>query len=146
MIRISGKVNTHNCRIWDSENPRVSLEHVRNSPKVTMFCALSKERIYALFFFMEMAITGIPYLYMLQQFLIPKLDEDGQKGRIHYQQDGAPSHYLGDVREYLSGRFPGRWFGTAAPIAWSSRSPDLTPPAFFLMGIDCSYHFCLQSH
>jgi len=36
------------------------------------------------------------------------LDEDDQEGRIHFQQDGAPPHYLGEVREYLNTRFPGR--------------------------------------
>ena len=25
-FHVSGRVNTHNCRIWGSENPRVSLE------------------------------------------------------------------------------------------------------------------------
>ena len=38
----------------------------------------------------------------LQEFLIPQLDEDDQEGRIHFQQDGAPPHYLGEVREYRS--------------------------------------------
>jgi hypothetical protein len=52
------------------------------------------------FFFMEMTITGIVYLDMLQQSLIPLLDEDDQEGRIHFQQDGAPLHYSGEVREY----------------------------------------------
>jgi len=33
------------------------------------------------------------------------------EGRIHFQQDGAPPHYLGEVREYLTTRFPGRWIG-----------------------------------
>jgi hypothetical protein len=42
------------------------------------------------------------YLHMLQQFLIPQLDEDDQEGRIHFQQDDVPPHYLGEVREYLS--------------------------------------------
>ena len=37
---------------------------------------------------------------MLQEFLIPQLDEDDQEGRIHFQQDGAPPHYLGEVREF----------------------------------------------
>ena len=55
---------------------------------------------------------------MLQEFLIPQLDEDVQEGCIHFQQDGAPPHYLGEVREYLNTRFPGRWIGRAAPIAW----------------------------
>ena len=71
---------------------------------------------------------------MLQEFLIPQLDEDDQEGRIHVQQDGAPPHYLGEVREYLNTRFPGRWTGRAAPIAWPPRSPDLTPMDFFLWG------------
>jgi hypothetical protein len=30
------------------------------------------------------------YLDMLQEFLIPQLDEDDQEGRIHFQQDCAP--------------------------------------------------------
>jgi hypothetical protein len=51
-FHVSGRVNTHNCRIWGSENPRASLEHVRDSPKVNVFCALSKERVYGPFFFM----------------------------------------------------------------------------------------------
>jgi hypothetical protein len=36
-------------------------------------------------FFMETTITGIVYLDMLQQFLIPQLDKDDQEGRIHFQ-------------------------------------------------------------
>jgi hypothetical protein len=73
-------------------------ELVRDSPKENVFCALSKERVYGLIFFMEMTITGIVYLDLLQEFLVPQLDEDDQEGRIHFQQDGAPSHYLGEGR------------------------------------------------
>jgi hypothetical protein len=40
---VSGKVSTHNCRIWGSKTPRVSLEHIHDSPKVNMFFALSKK-------------------------------------------------------------------------------------------------------
>jgi hypothetical protein len=40
--------------------------------------------VYGPFFFMETTITGIVYLDMLQEFLIPQLDEDGQEGRIHF--------------------------------------------------------------
>jgi hypothetical protein len=86
-FHVSGKVNTHN---WGSENPLVSLEHVRDSPKVNVFCTLSKERMYYPFFSMEMTITGIVYLAMLQQILIPQLEEDDQEDCIHFQQDGAP--------------------------------------------------------
>jgi hypothetical protein len=72
---------------------------------------------------------------MLQQFLIPQLDEDDQEARAHFQHDGAPLLYLGEVCEYLNTRFPGLLIGRAAPIAWPPRSPDLTPFNFFLMGI-----------
>jgi hypothetical protein len=70
---VSGKVNTHYCRIWGSGNPRDFLEHVRDIPKVNVFCALSKGRVYCPFFFMGTTITGIVYLDMLQHFLIPQL-------------------------------------------------------------------------
>jgi hypothetical protein len=56
--------------------------------------------VYGPFFFMETTITGIMYLDMLQQFLIPQLDEDDREGCIHFQQEGAPPHYLEEVREY----------------------------------------------
>jgi hypothetical protein len=120
---VSGKVSTHNCRIWGSENPRVFLEHVPDSSKVNVFCALSKERVSGLFFFMKMTITSIVYLDMLQQLLIPQLDPF------------TSSTYLGEVREYLNTGFPGRGIGRAAPIAWPPRSPDLTLMDFYLMEI-----------
>ena len=106
-FQVSGRINIHNCKIWGSENPRVSLEHVRDSPKVNVFCALSKERAYGPFF-METTINGFVYLDMLQEFLIPQLDEDDQEGHIHFQQDGAPPHYLGEARKYLNTHFSGR--------------------------------------
>jgi hypothetical protein len=40
-----------------------------------MFCTFNKERAYAPFF-METTITGIVYLDVLQQFLVPQLDEN----------------------------------------------------------------------
>jgi hypothetical protein len=55
---------------------------------------------------MEMTITGIVYLDMLQQFLIPQLDKDDPEGHIYFQQDGAPTHYL-EVCEYLNTCFSG---------------------------------------
>jgi hypothetical protein len=52
--------------------------------KVNVFCALSKERVYGPFSFMEMTITSIAYLDMPQQFLLPQL-VDAREGRIHFQ-------------------------------------------------------------
>jgi hypothetical protein len=60
---------------------------IQGVSKRAVFCALSKDRVYTLFFFMETTITVIVYLDMLQQFLIPQLDEYDQEGRIYIQQD-----------------------------------------------------------
>jgi hypothetical protein len=54
---------------------------------VNVFCAFSKERVYGPFF-MKMTIIGILYLDMLQQLLIPQLEEDDQEGCINFQQEG----------------------------------------------------------
>jgi hypothetical protein len=96
---------------------------------------------------METTITGIVYLDMLQQFLIPQLDEDDKEGSICFQQVGASPHYLDEMREYMNTRFPGRWIGRAAQIEWPPRSPDHTPLIFSYgdsLKIECSYHTYLQ--
>jgi hypothetical protein len=43
-----------------------------------VFRALSRERLYGPIFLMQTTITGIVCLDMLQQFLVPQLDEDDQ--------------------------------------------------------------------
>jgi hypothetical protein len=73
---------------------------------------------------MEMTITRIVHLDMLQHFLIRQLDEDEQEGRIQFQQDGAPPQHLGEVYEYLNALFPGQWIGRTGPIAWPLLFPD----------------------
>ena len=49
---------------------------------------------------------------MLQQWLIPQLQEDSRD--FIYQQDGAPPHFHHDVRGYLSDTLPYRWIGCAS--------------------------------
>jgi hypothetical protein len=51
---------------------------------------------------METAITGIVYPDMLQQFLIPQLDEDNQERRIHFQQEKYVCHFMDPVDCILS--------------------------------------------
>ena len=40
----NGKANRHNVRIWGEENPHATIEHQRDSPKVNVFCAISKNQ------------------------------------------------------------------------------------------------------
>jgi hypothetical protein len=43
---------------------------------VNVFCALSEQKVYGLFFFVEKTITGAVYLDVLENWLWPQLAED----------------------------------------------------------------------
>jgi hypothetical protein len=131
---VSGKVSTHNCRIWGSENSHAFLEYVCVSPKENVFCAHCKECTAPCSSWKRPLPISCICLDMLKQFLILQLDEDHQERRIHFQQDSTPLHYLGKVWEYLSTSFSGRWIGRAVPIACTS-FPGSYTPGIFLMGV-----------
>ena len=83
------------------------------------------------FFFTEKMVTASMYLEMLQLYAVPQLPH----GTI-YQQDGAPPHFVNIVRTFMDEQFPARWIGRGSSyITWTARSPDLTPPDFFPLGV-----------
>jgi hypothetical protein len=44
-FHLSATVNRHNVRIWGTENPHAYVEHMRDSPKVNVFCAITIQLI-----------------------------------------------------------------------------------------------------
>jgi len=72
-FQVSGAVNRCSVRIWGSENPHAYVEHQRDSPKVSVFCAISSQKVYSPFFFAVETVTGMTYLDMLQLWLMPQL-------------------------------------------------------------------------
>jgi hypothetical protein len=72
-FHVSGAVSRRNVGIWGSENTRAYVEHQCDSPKVTVFCAISSQKVYGLFFFAEETVTGMTYLDMLQLWPLPQL-------------------------------------------------------------------------
>lgn len=131
-FHVSGKVNRHNCRIWGSEKPHAVREHMRDSPKVNVWCGLFHDRVIGPFFFAEQTISGIVYLDMLENFVMPQLEDLGEN--VIFQHDGAPAHWSLLVRSFLDQTMPERWIGRNGPIPWPPRSPDITPLDFFLWG------------
>jgi hypothetical protein len=105
-----------------------------NSPKVNVWCAMSKNRLIGPFFFEGDTVNGEKYLSMLQTFFIPEVRKLRKTRSIIFQQDGAPPHFSSDVRQFLDNHFSDRWIGRGGPILWAPRSPDLTPLDFFLWG------------
>ena len=137
-FHLTGKVNKHNTCIWGIEHPHSTLEHVRDSPKVNVFCAISKKRVYGPFFFEGTTVNSEAYLDMLQNCLI-KLLFDGEQADFIFQQNGAPPHWSLIVRQYLNTTLDSRWIGRAGNddgvlLHWPPKSPDLTPCDFFLLG------------
>ena len=76
--------------------------------------------------FQELTVTGVTFLEMLEQFLEPRLTQDGVLHCVVFQKAGAPPHFALCVPAYLNETFPNRWIGRAALRMWAARSPDLT--------------------
>ena len=62
---ISGKVNRNNVRRWGLKNPLEILEHLRDSPKVNLLCAVFFRKVCGHFFFEENTISRQTFLEML---------------------------------------------------------------------------------
>jgi hypothetical protein len=98
---------------------------------------MSKEKVCGSLFFAESTVTGTSHIDMMQDWLMPQLDDD--RDDFIYQQDGAPPRYHHLVRGYLNQHLPQRWIGRTADndqalLRWPPRSPNLTPCDFFIMG------------
>ena len=108
-FHVCGKVNRHIVHILGTENPYATAEHVRDSPKVNVFCSVSSCKVcgpFFFFFFAEPTVTGINYLDVLRLWLIPQLQEDSED--FIFQQDGAPPHFHFDAPAHVNANLPGR--------------------------------------
>lgn len=75
------------------------------------------------------------YLAMLKDYFLPEL----RRKRIvlkntWFQQDGASPHIETEVMDFLKSKFKEKFISRNGPMRWPPRSPDLTPPDFFLWG------------
>jgi hypothetical protein len=75
-FRVSGHVHQNNVRIWANELPHEFVEHERDSPKVNLWCALSRDRVIGPYFFTERTATPHNYLDILELFAVPQVDDD----------------------------------------------------------------------
>ncbi|GFT86357.1 RNA-directed DNA polymerase from mobile element jockey [Trichonephila clavipes] len=98
---LRGSVNTHNCRIWATENPRTVVETPLHDEKVTVWVGFTTSTVIGPFFFEEMrdsgfvtaTVTGERYADMLQNRIIPSMADKHLLERTIFMQDSAPPPY-----------------------------------------------------
>ena len=133
VFHMSGRVTKHNCTIWGPEVPPES-DNERESPKVVVWCGMSKDQVYGPFFFSEPEEREEHYTNMLRTFLLPLLRRRDRMATTVFQHDGAAAHLGPKVRQFLDDKFPKRWLGRRGLVKWAPWSPDLSPVDFYLWG------------
>lgn len=104
----------------------------------TFFCSISNMKVYGPYFFARSTVTGLSYLDMLREWLMPQVEDDSDD--FIHQQDGTVPHYHHLIHVYLNQQFPHHWTGHMTTedqvlLPWPPRSLDLTKCDFFFMGI-----------
>ena len=73
---LSSSVNTQNSRYWSNVNPRWIREDNRQvNPRLNVWCGVYKDRLVDRFFFIPERPTESNYLQVLNDVLIPFLDD-----------------------------------------------------------------------
>jgi hypothetical protein len=90
-------------------------------------------KVHGPLFFTEPTVTGISYLDMLENYIMPKQEQDMNRDFI-FQQGGAPLHFHREVTSYLNRTVIAR-IGNGGMIAWPPQSPDLNTLGLFVVGI-----------
>ena len=139
-FHMDGRVNTWNTRHYGPNNPNITYDIPHNKQKVMVWIGMIGDNTIIGPYFFHANITGQTYLDMINRYVVPQLVRRygrRQNGSIPLKwwiQDGAPAHRSIVVRNRLQGLFQNRVVGLGHAQEWPPRSPDLTPPDFFLWG------------
>lgn len=142
-FHLNGAVNTRNSRIWSDTNPHVHQQIPLHAPKVTVWCGFTSSFFIGPYFFEEntssgpktCSVNGCRYAFMLQNFVIPSLQQRNCLDTAIFMQDGAPPHIALPVQALLRRNFSDdRVISRSFSTSWPPRSPDLNPCDFWLWG------------
>lgn len=135
---LNGAVNKQNCRFYAIENPQIIHEVPLYDQKVTVWCGVCAGMVIGPYFFEDddgatITVNGERYRALITDYLMPIVHENNME-HFWFQQDGAPCHTARATIDLLKPLFPGRLISKKGDFDWPPRSPDLTPPDFFLWG------------
>lgn len=139
-FHLNGFVNKQNFRYWCAEQPSLKHQKPLHCQKVTVWAAISAKGLIGPYFFensrgQALTVNTDRYVAMLQEFLRPSLSGMQEYNSLTwFQQDGATCHTSNASMQVVQEMFPGRVISKRGNIEWPPRSPDLSPPDFFLWG------------
>ena len=126
-------ISPHHKQCWSKTNPGKYQERRLQPRRVHVWCGMTADFVIGPYFFEE-TVTAEAYLTMLQEYVYPELRRRRMVRKVYFQQDGAPPHTANITLEWLRTTFGSRVISKKCDLAWPPRSPDLTPPDFFLWG------------
>ena len=115
--------NRQNDRNRSSTKPNEFFEKPLHSPKITLWCGLSVNKIYGPYFFEDheteqpQIINSVTYLKMLTTILSNNTYPDEW-----FQQDGATAHTARVNMDWLKARFPQRLISHRSDFPWPAKS------------------------
>jgi len=138
LFHLSGTVKKQHLRYWAENHPRYFHQRPLHSPRVTVWCVVSRLGVVEPYFFEEggetVSVSTNRYCEMLEKFLRPRLEEFDDSEDFWFQQDGATAHTARRSLGILRIMFPSRLIYLRADIGCPARSPDWTL-RFFPVGI-----------
>ena len=151
-VLLSGHVNKQNMRFLGWERPEEYAQRPLHSQKVTVWCAVSSHGILGPYFLEDAngkpsTITSMVYRDQVIDRFVGDLQLFCELNSIPYdtqwfQQDGAICHTGRGNLAYLEELFPGRLITRLGEFPYPPRSPDMTPPDYFLWGHLKELCFC----
>lgn len=121
------------ARYWSPTKPAAVQQRPMQPARQLVWCGLTSQHVIGPYYF-EGSVSAEAYQKMLKDFLLPELRRLRMMRTVIFQQDGAPAHTAHTTIDMLQETFGDRVISRRCEIQWPARSPDLTPPDFFLWG------------
>jgi hypothetical protein len=80
-----------------------------------VFCSSPEQRNIQAFFIAKHTVTGVVCLDMLEEFLMPVLEEEGPNGML-FQQGRAPPRFDKEMMHFLNLKLPEKWIYRDGPV------------------------------
>ncbi|CAB3374993.1 uncharacterized protein LOC135941959 [Cloeon dipterum] len=138
---LSGEVSRKELCIFGSDKSQdVSDIEEPESDKLTVFCAISRAKVFGPFFLTDDAPEFF-YQRLFEESLLPQLSRDGLPEGAYLQVDLPLSRFSDGLRNLLDTRLSDHWIGPVSDSMppWPQRSPEMSPLDFFLWGFVHDY-------